>query len=362
MYRKRYADTLETIAQQGPDAFYNGAIAKSTIAALQRANGTMTTQDLRNYTVAIRKPATIRYRDYIMNSCSAPAGGSVALAILKILEGYNDFGYADAINISTYRMNEAMRFAYGERTELGDPYFVAGLQSYEDNMLSDATAAEIRGKITNQTHNNITYYDPQGLQSLTDHGTSEIVTADASGMAISLTTTVNLLFGSQLMVPETGIIMNDEMNDFSIPGSSNAFGYAPSPANYIRPGKRPLSSISPVIVEHAANNTLFLATGAAGGSRIITATMQTVWHVVDQNMTIAQALAQPRLHDQLTPNDVSLEYAYDNSTAAFLKARGCNVTYEAPGGSTAQGLIHMPNGTFSAAGEPRQLDSAGYVI
>lgn len=110
------------------------------------------------------------------------------------------------------------------------------------------------------------------------------MTADASGMAISLTTTVNILFGSGVMVPETGVIMNDEMNDFSIPGSSNVFGYIPSPVNYIRPGKRPLSSISPTIVE-SADGALYFVVGSAGGSRIITATVQNIWHVLDQGLT-----------------------------------------------------------------------------
>ena len=135
-------------------------------------------------------------------------------------------------------------------------------------------------------------------------GTSHVVTADASGMAISLTSTVNLLFGSQLLVPETGLIMNNEMNDFSVPGTSNAFGYVPSPANYVRPGKRPLSSITPVIVEHLLNSSLYFAVGAAGGSRIITTTLQNLWHVLDQNMTSIQALETPRFHDQLIPNQV----------------------------------------------------------
>ena len=131
------------------------------------------------------------------------------------------------------------------------------------------------------------------------HGTSHVVTADASGMAISLTTTVNLLFGSQLVVPETGVIMNNEMNDFSIPNQSNAFGYAPSPANFIKPGKRPLSSISPTIVEYLENGTLYYVIGSAGGSRIITATIQNLWHVLDQNETVKESLAEPRLHDQV---------------------------------------------------------------
>ena len=135
-------------------------------------------------------------------------------------------------------------------------------------------------------------------------GTSHIVTADSSGMAVTMTSTINLHFGSLVMVPETGIILNDEMNDFSVPGQSNAFGYLPSPANFILPGKKPLSSISPVIVEFLANNTLYFVTGAAGGSKIITATIQSLWNVLDKNMTSAQAVEAPRFHDQLVPNQV----------------------------------------------------------
>jgi gamma-glutamyltranspeptidase/glutathione hydrolase len=123
-------------------------------------------------------------------------------------------------------------------------------------------------------------------------------------MAVSLTTTINLRFGSHIIVPETGLIMNDEMNDFSIPGSSNQFGYIPTPANFIRPGKRPLSSMTPVIVEYLSNGTLYFVTGAAGGSKIITATLQSLWHVLDQRMTPIEAIQSPRFHDQLVPDQV----------------------------------------------------------
>lgn len=111
--RKRYADTLETIAYEGPDAFYSGPIAECTIRALQARNGTMTLEDLKNYTVAIRKPSTITYRNFKLTACSAPSGGEVALAILKILEGYDDIGDPSAINLTTHRLDEAMKFAYG---------------------------------------------------------------------------------------------------------------------------------------------------------------------------------------------------------------------------------------------------------
>jgi gamma-glutamyltranspeptidase / glutathione hydrolase len=359
--RRRYGDTLETIANRGPEAFYTGPIAETMIKALQSAKGTMTLEDLRNYTVAIRQPAQIEYRGYKVTSCSAPSSGVVAMATLKTVDGYSDFFYSENINLSTHRLDEAVRFAYGQRAELGDPLFVEGLDRFQQQMLSTEAAAEIRGKISDSNTLNVSAYDPSGLESLETPGTSHIVAADSSGMAISLTTTVNLLFGSKLMVPETGIIMNNEMNDFSIPGSSNAFGYVPSPSNYIRPGKRPLSSISPTIAEFS-DGTLYYVIGAAGGSRIITSTIQNLIYVLDQNLTVPQALAQPRLHDQLQPNQVSFEYAYNNDTVAFMRARGHNVTWVAPGQSGAQGLRRLPNGTFEAAGEPRQRNSGGFAI
>jgi gamma-glutamyltranspeptidase/glutathione hydrolase len=324
--RKRYADTLETIADKGPDAFYTGAIAETMIDALQSANGTMTMEDLKNYTVAIRPSANITYRGFKLYSCSAPSSGEVALSVLKTLEGYDDFYAHGKVNLSTHRMDEAIRFGYGERTNLGDPLFLSNITQYQEQMLSGESAVEIRGKINDTKTLSVEAYDPSGIESLETPGTSHVVTADSSGLAISLTTTVNLLFGSNLLVPETGIIMNNEMNDFSIPGSSNAFGFVPSPSNYIRPGKRPLSSITPTIVEWA-NGTLYYVIGAAGGSRIITATIQNLIHVLDQNMTVPQALAQPRLHDQLIPNQVNFEYAYDNETVAFMKSLGHNITW-----------------------------------
>ncbi|OQO07557.1 hypothetical protein B0A48_07254 [Cryoendolithus antarcticus] len=359
--RKRYADTLESIANYGPDAFYNGAIAATTIKMIQTTNGTMTLADLKNYTVAIRAPAAITYRDYNIHSCSAPSSGIVAMSVMKIIETYPDIGWASTLNISTHRFDEALRFAYGQRSELGDPLFVPGLDAYQAAMLSPATVAAVRAKISDASTLNTSAYDPSGFESLPTNGTSAVVTADASGMAVSLTTTVNLLFGSHLMVPETGVILNNEMNDFSIPGASNAFGYIPSPANYIHPGKRPLSSISPSIVEHS-DGSLYFVVSSAGGSRIITAVLQNLWHVLDQNATAPEALAAPRLHDQLTPNQVSFEYAYNNETVAFMKAKGHNVTWTAPGGSTAQSLRRLGNGTFEAAGEPRQVNSGGFAV
>ena len=219
--RKRYADTLETVAKEGPDAFYSGPIAEATIRALQAKNGTMTLEDLANYTVAIRKPSTITYRDYKLTACSAPSGGEVALATLKFMEGYSGVGDPENINLTTHRLDESMRFAYGMRAELGDPLYLEGIDEYQDQMLSEATASEVRSKISDSKTYDVSYYNPAGLESLETPGTSHIVTADHTGLAITLTTTVNLLFGSKLVIPETGVIMNNEMNDFSIPNTTN---------------------------------------------------------------------------------------------------------------------------------------------
>ncbi|ROW00454.1 hypothetical protein VPNG_07929 [Cytospora leucostoma] len=358
--RKRYADTLETISEHGADAFYKGAIAQATIAALQATNGTMTVEDLANYTVEIRQPLTIDYRGYKVTSGSAPSGGEVALSILNIVNGFEGFDDPQQVNLTTHRLDEAMRWSYGMRTNLGDPSFISGLAGYQAEMLSETNAADIRAKISNYTTYNVSYYDPGNLAILTDDGTSHIATADRSGLAVSITTTINTIFGSCVMVPETGVILNNEMNDFSTPGSTNAFGYAPSEANYIVPGKRPLSSISPTIVEYPTGG-LFFISGSAGGSRIITATALIIHNAVDKNNTSLEALSAPRFHDQLSPNYVSFEYAFDNRTTAYLEELGHVVEWVAPGSSTAQALRLLPNGTFEAAGEPRQLASGGFA-
>lgn len=150
--------------------------------------------------------------------------------------------------------------------------------------------------------------------------------------------------------------------DFSLPGVRNEFGYVPAPANYIRPNKRPLSSITPVIVDHISNNSLYFVIGAAGGSRIPSATMQALWHVLDHDMTVSQALAAPRFHDQLVPAVTTFEYAFDNATVAAMHDREHNVTWVPPGLSSVQGLRLGWNGEFEAAGEPRQKNSAGMIV
>jgi len=213
-----FPSTLEKIAKHGSKAFYEGEIgtrfssnhdqvltstANYTIAALQAENGIMTLDDLKNYQVTIRDPVSITYRGYHLHSCGVPSGGSVALSILKIIEGYN-MSDPELRNLNTHRINEAMRFSYAARAELGDPDFFNYMIDFETEMLESRTASHIRDNISDHHTKNVSEYDSKKYSLPESHGTSHIVATDSTGMSITLTSTVNLIFGSQLMVSETG--------------------------------------------------------------------------------------------------------------------------------------------------------------
>ncbi|KAF0331032.1 gamma-glutamyltranspeptidase [Colletotrichum asianum] len=359
IYRKRYGATLAKIAEEGPEAFYSGPIAESMIATVRATNGTMTLDDLQSYKVITRQSLNITYRGYRLTSIGSPASGAVALNTLKIMEQF-DPSESDDVTLGVHRFDEAMRFAYGARSLLGDPDFVAGIGPYENTLIDEATAKSMRGRILDNQTQPVEKYDPHGMYSSEGFGTSHIVTADKSGMATSLTTTVNLLFGAQIMDPLSGVILNNEMNDFSIPGVRNAFGFEPSPANFVRANKRPLSSITPIIVENP-DGKLYVTVGAAGGSRIISSTAQVTWHVLEHGQTMKQALREPRLHDQLMPNTVTFEYPFDNDTVASMVDKGHVVTWVPEGRSAVQG-IKFEDGVFEAASEPRQKNSGAFTV
>jgi gamma-glutamyltranspeptidase/glutathione hydrolase len=173
------------------------------IKAVQAANGTMTLEDLAKYEVSVRDAIQIDYRGYRMFSTPAPSSGTVALSTFKTIEGYN-MSLSEDLKLNTHRLDEAIRFAYGAHNELGDPAFVDGQDDFEASMLNGTNAEQIRRKISDDRTLKVSEYNPKRLSSPETHGTSHVVTADASGMSITLTTTINLLFGSQVMVTETG--------------------------------------------------------------------------------------------------------------------------------------------------------------
>ncbi|CRK14222.1 hypothetical protein BN1708_011100 [Verticillium longisporum] len=320
MYRTRLADTLSTVAKKGASAFYTGDLAASFVKTVRDADGIMTLEDLTAYRAEIREPLSTTFRNHNLYTTGAPASGAITLNMLKTMEQYPLPPTPDT-NLTTHRYNEAMRFAYGARSLLGDPDFVRGLGPYEASLIDNATAAHTRARILDNETQPVGHYAPHALFVPDTHGTSHVVTADSAGRAVSLTST-------------------------------------PSPANFIRPGKRSLSSITPVIVE-APDGGLRAVVGAAGGSRIVSATAQVLWHVLEHGMTMTEAVAEPRLHDQLMPNEVWLEYTFNNETAASLAEKGHRINWVREGLSAVQGITVLGSGKFEAASEPRQKNSGG---
>ncbi|KAF5024054.1 hypothetical protein F66182_3902 [Fusarium sp. NRRL 66182] len=360
MTRRRYARTLEAIADHGADVFYTGRFAESMVQTIQDTNGTITLDDYKNYEAISRKVLHTDYKGYDVYGISSPASGAVSLNILNTMNGY-DHQDQDR-NTTLHIYIEAMKFAYGARLRLGDPDFVDGVPELEQEMLNKTTADKIRTKIDPWTTQDIKNYDPKGIYSSDGHGTSHIVTADGDGMAVSLTTTVNLIFGSLLMDNLTGVILNNEMNDFSIPGVPNEFGFAPAEANYIRPNKRPLSSCTPIIVSQK-DGSLLAVIGAAGGSRIISATTQVAWRTLTSpSWTIKDAVREPRVHNQLIPNLLLVENKFSKYDVPSLEERGHNISWVAEGLSAVQALTRGEGGVFHVAHEPRQNNSGGVTL
>ncbi|KAF7339928.1 BZ3500-MvSof-1268-A1-R1-Chr11-3g03607 protein [Mycena venus] len=366
-YRKRYADTLEQIAEYGADAFYTGKIATNIVEAAFARGGIITTDDLANYSAIIREPVNITYRNSRIFSTVAPSSGAVVLSALKIFEGYQgDYNDSDPeINVTTHRLIEATQFAYGQRTQYGDPAFTSNVTDLQNYYLTDAAVADVRSKIVDNTTFPVAYYDPSNYTPLDDHGTSHMAAIDQEGIAISLTTTINFFWGSQVMTTD-GIILNDEMDDFSSPGQLNGFGFAPSPINFIRPGKRPQSSIASSIAEDLTTGEVTIATGSAGGSRIITATLQQLHHYIDQGMGPEECTHQPRWHDQLSGvtffevGDTTYGVpSFPNSAVAYLNSLGYNTTTEDLTGSTSHVVARAKNGTITAASDPRKAAGRG---
>ncbi|KAF4446305.1 gamma-glutamyltransferase [Fusarium austroafricanum] len=359
--RRMLAKTLRVIAKKGPDGFYRGPVAQGMVREIQKQGGVLDSTDLERYNISVRGPIEVMYRGYRVVGTRAPSGSSVILSTLNILGGYQDLGSMPHVNQSTHYVDKALRFGHGQRTELGDPDFVPTVEAFQDRMLSQELAEEIRSTVLEGSTLPVEKYNPDNFEVLSTPGTSHLVSADRWGRVVSLTSTVNTAFGARLMDPTSGVILNNEMNDFSIPGSTNFFGFEPSPNNFIRAGKRPQSSMSPVIVEKPGTGEIALAIGGQGGSRIISAVAQVLWYVIDWNKNCSEALEQPRFHDQLQPNQVFFETTYDNKTVASMAAKGHNVTWTPRRQAAVHILRRLEGGVFEAAADPAQKGSGGIV-
>ena len=272
------AATLELIAEKGPDGFYKGRIPQAVEEASKRNGGILTAQDFANYTTTEGPPLSCSYRGYVLISSPPPSsGGTTICEILNILEGYdlNSLGFHSAQSV--HLMVEAMRHAYLDRnTHLGDPAFV---KNPIEHLLSKDYAAAIRARIDPKKPSRSSELQP-GSSPHERPETTHYSVIDKDGNAVSVTFTVNNLFGNNVIAPGTGFFLNDEMDDFTVkPGAPNLSGLVQGEANAIQPGKRPLSSMSPTLV--TKDGKIFLVVGSPGSSRIITITLETVMNVVD---------------------------------------------------------------------------------
>jgi gamma-glutamyltranspeptidase/glutathione hydrolase len=352
LYQTDLAGTLEAIARDGPDAFYVGPIAD--------ALGILTVADLAAYRPVWRRAIHGRYRGREIWSMPPPSSGGVHLIeMLNILEGFDlaAAGYGSAA--AWHPMIEAMKFAFADRSYyLGDPDFVAvPVARLTSRAYADSLRALIRpdAALPAAAIGGGTSVPPEGRD------TTHLSVVDADGNAVAATLTINLGFGSGLLAAGTGVLLNDEMDDFAAaPGQPNAFGLLGGEANSIAGGKRPLSSMTPTIV--VAGGRVVLVSGSPGGSRIITTTLQTLIHVIDFGMDAQSAVGAPRIHHQWYPPEVYYEaYGMSPDTRALLTARGHVLEQHQPLGN-AQLIVVDPATTVRyGASDPRGAGAAaGY--
>ncbi|MDB2604138.1 gamma-glutamyltransferase [Gammaproteobacteria bacterium] len=309
LVQKDLAKTLKLIAQYGRDGFYLGSVAEKIHTQMQLNGGLITKDDLENYQPVWRTPLKSTYRDTEIITMGPPSSGGVhVIQMLNILENHNvskiEHNSSEYINLLT----EIMKYAYADRSKyLGDPdyYKVPVSQIISKNYAKTINEKINVGKVTPSS---VIY--PGTFSDNESYETTHFSIVDKDGNAVSSTYTLNSTFGSGVVIKDTGILMNNEMDDFAAaPGIPNQFGLLGAEANQIVPGKRPLSSMTPTIV--MKNGDFFLTTGSPGGSRIITAVLQSIINIVDYGMNLEEANAAKRIHHQWQPDLLQIESSID---------------------------------------------------
>lgn len=350
------ADTLRAVAERGPAAFYAGPIAERIAAAAREAGGIMTADDLANYRAIERAPLRGTYRGYDVISMPPPSSGGLCLIeMLNILEGY-DLAKLGPSADAFHRIIEAMRRAYADRAFfLGDPdkvpVPVADLAAKEH-------AARLRAQIGAHATPSIAIL-PGRRQTGEGRNTTHFSVIDRDGNAVSNTYTLNFSYGLGLVAPGTGVLLNNELDDFTAkPGAANAYGLVGFDKNLPAPDKRPLSSMTPTIV--LKNGTPFLITGSPGGSRIISAVLQVIVNVIDFRMPLGRAVTAPRLHQQWEPDAVYVEPGFAPALLDALRARGHVIVATEPH-TAANSILVTPDGYLGVADRrTRGSLAAGY--
>ena len=351
LVQKDLADVLEAIAKDGPDAFYRGPVATAVERASRAHGGILTARDFADYTATEGAPLSCSYRGYVLVSAPPPSsGGATICEILNILEGYNlkTLGFHSPPSIEL--MLAAMARGYADRNAfLGDPAFV---RNPLDRLLSKGYAAGIRAAINSRPKGPIAAPSGPGEKADTTHYS----VVDHAGNAVAVTYTINGYFGAEVVAPGTGFLLNNEMDDFTAkPGASNLFGLAQGAPDAIAPGKRPLSSMAPTIVEKDGHVALVL--GSPGGSRIITTVLETLSDIIDYGMTPEDAVAAPRLHYQGQPDTVLYERGgLAPETIAALIERGYALAARQPWGAVE--LIAVDRSRFYGVSDGRRPGGA----
>ena len=353
------AKSLRQIAEGGPDAFYKGEIARLIVDQMARDGGLITTEDMAGYQAVVREPVRGSYRGYEVVSMPPPSSGGVhIIQILNILEGF-PIGYLGHNSAETiHLMAEAMKLAYADRSQyLGDSDFV---EVPVKGLTSKAYAEALRKKISaNRATPSATIKPSDPLPYESDQ-TTHFSVVDKQGNAVANTYTINLSYGMGLVAEGTGILLNNEMDDFSAkPGVPNAYGLIGGDANAVEPGKRPLSSMSPTIV--LQDGVPVIVTGSPGGSRIITTVLQLIMNVVDHGMNVAEASEAVRVHHQWLPDELRVEEGLSLDTVRLLEGKGHKVRVQPVMGST-HSIMRREDGSLFGASDPRRPSAltAGY--
>ena len=347
------AHSLSLIAEKGTKGFYEGETATKLINAVKDAGGIMTLDDLKNYKVVEREPVRGEYRGYQVVSMPPPSSGGVhIIEMLNVLQQFpiDKLGHNTAQTI--HLMAETMKYAYSDRSEyLGDPdFYKVPIKA----LTSKDYAHKIASQIAMNKATPSAEIKPGKLAPYESDQTTHFSVVDKWGNAVSNTYTLNFSYGSGLVAKGTGILLNNEMDDFSAkPGVPNGYGLVGGDANAVEGNKRPLSSMSPTIV--MKDGKPFLVTGSPGGSRIITTTLQIIMNVIDHGLNIAEASNAARVHHQWQPDELRVESSFNRDTISLLEAKGHKVKVQSAMGST-QSIMVTEQGIFGAS-DPRHSGS-----
>ena len=351
LVQRDLADTLRSIRRQGVDGFYTGKTGAAIVKASRVGGGILDQEDLNRYKTRELPPIECDYRAYHVISAPPPSSGGVAICeMLNILEGYplRELGWGSAQALH-YEI-EAMRHAFADRNSLlGDPDFVGNPIR---ELIAKGYAAKIRDVIKPDTAG-ISSDIRQGVAPHEGSNTTHFSIIDDAGNAVSATYTLNDWFGARVVATGTGVLLNDEMDDFTPnPGVANIYGVVRGDANAIAPGKTPLSSMSPTIVTRNDNPVLIL--GTPGGSRIITTVLQTILNVVDFQMNVQEAVDAPRIHHQWLPDVTNAEqYALSPDTRRVLESMGYRFDISQPANQVAAIMVGAPSLEGTAIGRNR---------